>query len=85
MADKVHARVRAHALIFGEDQAKPEDACVGPIGAGRCPRVEPGSPVACAGKSIVPTPVTRTAGWRLHVAPDAKSCPLASLGAGRYR
>lgn len=65
-------------LIYGKDDATIEDICLGPRPDGTCARSRPGASVDCADHRI------SAMGWDFKVAPDAKLCPLTSMGIIRF-
>jgi hypothetical protein len=68
----------AHVLIYDSDGVS-VDQCEGASWTGGCPRSEPGSPVACAGRRIAVVDAAGTVLLELRVEPDAVSCPLVAL------
>jgi hypothetical protein len=66
--------------IYSKDGSETIARCDGPTWTGACPRVEPGTPVLCAGKLLATAGPEGVLGLTLLVDPDARVCPLAALG-----
>jgi hypothetical protein len=61
-------------------------SCLGPAPGGRCPRVDAGEAVACAGRTLLATDPEGRRSLLLAVGPDVETCPLAAVSwAGRAR
>jgi hypothetical protein len=60
--------------------------CLGPSPGGRCPRVDAGDVVPCAGRSLLATDPDGRRTLLLSVEPDIETCPLATASwAGHAR